>query len=139
MMKQAVALAAGSQQPLEPDRRSLTPFRHRLRLIPSSRLNVESETCDRCIAAPTVCVVVASDRIRSLVTYLSHTAFFHSNERIAPSNRGIKHLVDERGDFGDHQGASLICRRGRHSGRRWGRQRLADCSPSWRPACYFEE
>ena len=26
------------------------------------------------------------------VTYLSHTASFHSNERIAPSNRGIKHL-----------------------------------------------
>ena len=30
--------------------------------------------------------------MRSLVTYLSHTASFHSNERIAPSNRGIKHL-----------------------------------------------
>ncbi|RYF10127.1 MAG: hypothetical protein EOO77_22195 [Oxalobacteraceae bacterium] len=26
------------------------------------------------------------------VTYLSHTASFRSNERIAPSNRGIKHL-----------------------------------------------
>ena len=26
------------------------------------------------------------------MTYLSHTASFHSNERIAPSNRGIKHL-----------------------------------------------
>jgi len=29
------------------------------------------------------------------VTYLSHTASFHSNERIAPSNRGIKHLGRE--------------------------------------------
>ncbi|WP_206069720.1 hypothetical protein, partial [Novosphingobium olei] len=27
------------------------------------------------------------------MTYLSHTASFHSNERIAPSNRGIKHLA----------------------------------------------
>ncbi len=27
------------------------------------------------------------------VTYLSHTASFHSNEGIAPSNRGIKHLT----------------------------------------------
>jgi len=26
------------------------------------------------------------------MTYLSHAASFHSNERIAPSNRGIKHL-----------------------------------------------
>jgi hypothetical protein len=26
------------------------------------------------------------------MTNLSHTASFHSNERIAPSNRGIKHL-----------------------------------------------
>ena len=26
------------------------------------------------------------------MTYLSHTASFHSNEGIAPSNRGIKHL-----------------------------------------------
>ena len=26
------------------------------------------------------------------MTYLSHTAAFHSNERIAPANRGIKHL-----------------------------------------------
>ena len=25
------------------------------------------------------------------MTYLSHTASFHSNERIAPSNHGIKH------------------------------------------------
>jgi hypothetical protein len=28
-------------------------------LIPSSRLSVESEACDRCIAALTACVVVA--------------------------------------------------------------------------------
>ena len=28
------------------------------------------------------------------MTNLSHTASFHSNERIAPSNRGIKHLAD---------------------------------------------
>jgi hypothetical protein len=27
------------------------------------------------------------------VTYLSHNASFHSKEKIAPSNRGIKHLV----------------------------------------------
>jgi hypothetical protein len=29
------------------------------------------------------------------MTYLSHTASFHSNERIAPSDRGIKHLGGE--------------------------------------------
>ena len=29
------------------------------------------------------------------VTYLSHVASFHSVERIAPSNRGIKHLAME--------------------------------------------
>jgi hypothetical protein len=28
------------------------------------------------------------------MTNLSHTASFHSNERIAPSNRGIKHLEE---------------------------------------------
>jgi hypothetical protein len=32
------------------------------------------------------------------VTYLSHTASFHFNERIAPSNRGNEHL--ERDDIG---------------------------------------
>jgi hypothetical protein len=28
------------------------------------------------------------------VKYLSHNASFHSKEKIAPSNRGIKHLGD---------------------------------------------
>jgi len=32
------------------------------------------------------------------MTYLSHTASFPSNERIAPSNRGIKHLKLGRGN-----------------------------------------
>ncbi|WP_373288764.1 transposase [Croceicoccus mobilis] len=31
------------------------------------------------------------------VTNLSHMASFHSNERITPSNRGIKHLVEVGG------------------------------------------
>jgi len=37
-----------------------------------------------------------SDGVRgrgAAVTYLSHNASFHSKEKIAPSNRGIKHLV----------------------------------------------
>lgn len=38
-------------------------------------------------------MVVASDRMRPLMTNLSHAASFHANERIAPGNRGIKHLV----------------------------------------------
>jgi len=29
------------------------------------------------------------------VTYLSHASSFHSNERITPSNRGIKHSHGE--------------------------------------------
>ncbi len=58
-----------------------------LGLIPSSRLSVASEACDM--------LYCCSDGVRGRgapVTYLSHTASFHSNERIAPSNRGIKHL-----------------------------------------------
>ena len=37
-----------------------------------------------------------SDGVRgrgAAVKYLSHNASFHSKEKIAPSNRGIKHLV----------------------------------------------
>lgn len=74
------------------DHRLLTPFCHRLRVDPSSRLSVESKACACCTAALTACVV-ASDRMRSLVTYLTHTALFHSTERIAPSDRGSKHLT----------------------------------------------
>jgi len=41
------------------DGRSLAPLGYRLRVIPSSRLNVAGEACNRCIAARTACVVVA--------------------------------------------------------------------------------
>jgi transposase len=44
-------------------------------------------------------------------TYLSHTASFHSNERIAPSNRGIKQLGQTNGQkerSGRHQ-TRVIC------------------------------
>jgi len=33
------------------------------------------------------------------MTYLSHAASFHSNERIAPANRGIKHLSSGAYEF----------------------------------------
>ena len=41
------------------------------------------------------------------VTYLSHAASFHSNERIAPSNRGIKHLADVSAAIRAEQARSL--------------------------------
>jgi hypothetical protein len=43
-------------------------------------------------------VDAGSEQRIALGRYLPHTASFHSNERIAPSNRGIKHLVGPRAD-----------------------------------------
>ena len=40
-----------------------------------------------------------SDGVRgrgAAVKYLSHNASFHSKEKIAPSNRGIKHLAESK-------------------------------------------
>jgi hypothetical protein len=76
-------------------------FRHFatvLGLMPSSRLSCASEACDhsghplnRWRAGPHYC---NSDGVRGRgapVTNLSHSASFQSSDRIAPSNRGIKH------------------------------------------------
>jgi transposase len=37
------------------------------------------------------------------VTNLSHNASFHSNERITPSNRGIKQWRDAPAEYGPHK------------------------------------
>ena len=69
-------------------------FRHFatvLGLIPSSRLSCASEACpyrDIALQCP------AGQRDRGApVTNLSHAASFHSFERIAPSNHGIRYLM----------------------------------------------
>jgi len=44
-----------------------------------------------------------SDCVRgrgAAMTYLSYSASFHSKEQIAPSSRGIKHLVQQRSVYG---------------------------------------
>src|ERR1041384_1746913 len=69
------------------DRRPLTPLRHRLGVDPQ----LTAQRRERSLRSLYCC----SDGVRGRgapVTYLSHMASFHSNERIAPSNRGIKHL-----------------------------------------------
>ncbi len=67
----------------------LAPFCDRLRVDPQ----LSAQRRERSLRSLYCC----SDGVRGRgapVTYLSHTASFHSNERIAPSNRGIKHLGD---------------------------------------------
>jgi hypothetical protein len=62
----------------------LPPFRHSLGVDPPAQRRERSLRSLYC----------CSDGVRGRgapVTYLSHMASFHSNERIAPSNRGIKH------------------------------------------------
>src|ERR1041384_5074959 len=74
------------------DRRPLTPLRHRLGVDPQ----LTAQRRERSLRSLYCC----SDGVRGRgapVTYLSHTASFHSNERIAPSNRGIKQLVRVHG------------------------------------------
>ena len=69
------------------DRRPLPPFRHRLGVDPK----LPAQRRERSLRSLYCC----SDGVRGRggpVTYLSHMASFHSKERIAPSNRGIKHL-----------------------------------------------
>jgi len=68
------------------DRRSLTPFRDRFRVDPQ----LPAQRRERSLRSLYCC----SDGVRGRgapVTSLSHAASFHSDERIAPSNRGIKH------------------------------------------------
>ena len=65
----------------------LTPLRHRLGIDPQ----LTAQLRERSLRSLYCC----SDGVRGRgapMTYLSHTASFHSNERITPSNRGIKHL-----------------------------------------------
>src|SRR4051812_25467908 len=70
------------------DCRPLTPLRHRLGIdnqLSAQRREPSLRTLYRC-----------SDSVPcrgAPVTYLTHTASFHSNEKIAPSDRGIKHLA----------------------------------------------
>ncbi|QUT05569.1 hypothetical protein KFK14_21845 [Sphingobium phenoxybenzoativorans] len=70
------------------DRRPLAPLHHRLGIdaqLPAQRR-------ERSLRSLYCC----SDGVRGRgapVTYLSHSASFHSNERITSSNRGIKHLA----------------------------------------------
>ena len=69
------------------DRRPLPPFRHRLGVDPK----LPAQHRERSLRSLYCC----SDGVRGRgapMTYLSHMASFHSNEGIAPSNRGIKHL-----------------------------------------------
>lgn len=77
------------------DRRSFTPLRHCLGVDPQ----FPAQRRERSLRSLYCC----SDGVRGRgapVTYLSHMASFHSNERIAPSNRGIKHLVLAGGNQG---------------------------------------
>lgn len=70
------------------ERRPLRHFATVLVVIPYSRLSAESQACGRCIAARSMCVVVALPSRTSPVWLPS----FRSHERIAPSNLGIQHL-----------------------------------------------
>ena len=69
------------------DCRPLAPLRDRLRVDPQ----LPAQRRERSLRSLYCC----SDGVRGRgapVTNLSHMASFHSNERIAPSNRGIKQL-----------------------------------------------
>jgi hypothetical protein len=69
------------------NRRPLAPLRHGLGVDPQ----LSAQRRERSLRSLYCC----SDGVRGRgapVTYLSHNASFHSNERIAPSNLGIKHL-----------------------------------------------
>ena len=69
------------------DRRALAPLRNGLGID----TQLTAQLRERSLRSLYCC----SDGVRGRgapVTYLSHMASFHSNERIAPSNRGIKHL-----------------------------------------------
>jgi len=102
----AAVCAVGTPQPLPPrlgqyrrmrglrpglqilDRRPLPPLRDRLRVDPQ----LPAQRRERSLRSLYCC----SDGVRGRgapMTNLSHTASFHSNKRIAPSNRGIKHLA----------------------------------------------
>jgi hypothetical protein len=77
----------------------LTPLGYRFRIDPQ----LPAQRRERSLRSLYCC----SDGVRGRgapVTYLSHTASFHSNERIAPSNRGIKHLVSADPDNIDRLG-----------------------------------
>ena len=70
------------------DRRALAPLRHRLGID----AEFPAQLRERSLRSLYCC----SDGVRGRgapVTNLSHSASFHSCERIAPSNRGIKHLT----------------------------------------------
>ena len=72
------------------DRRPLAPLRDRLRVDPQ----LTAQRRERSLRSLYCC----SDGVRGRgapMTNLSHTASFHSDERITPSNRGIKHLGDQ--------------------------------------------
>jgi hypothetical protein len=66
----------------------LTPLRHCLGVDPK----LPAQLCERSLRSLYYC----SNGVRgpcAPVTYLPHSASFHSNERIAPSNLGIKHIA----------------------------------------------
>jgi hypothetical protein len=89
LLEERSVTGAACQLNLTPQflRAALRHFAAVLGLIPSSRLSVASEAGDM--------LYCCSDGVRGRgapMTNLSHTASFHSNERIAPSNREIKHL-----------------------------------------------
>ena len=67
---------------------SPAPLRYRLRVDPQ----LTAQRRERSLRSLYCCSDGVRGR-RAPVTNLSHTASFHSNERIAPSNRGIKHLA----------------------------------------------
>ena len=73
------------------NRRPFVPFRHRLLVDPK----LPAQRRERSLLLLYCC----SDGVRGRsapVTYLSHTACFHSNGSNAPLNRGIKHLLAAR-------------------------------------------
>src|SRR5690606_3534460 len=70
-----------------PDRRTLAPLRNGLGV----EAQLPAQLRERSLRSLYCC----SDSVRgrgASVTNLSHRASFHSKERIAPSNHGIKHL-----------------------------------------------
>ena len=85
------------------DPNALAPLRHRLGVCAGSRLSCASEACDHsgCPSNqwrghPHYC---CSDVMRgrgAAMTSLSHSTSFDSCERIAPSNRGTRHLRPQR-------------------------------------------
>jgi len=77
----------------------LEPLRHRLGIdpqLPAQRRERSLRSLYCCSDDVRWSLRQAQDRRGAPVTYLSHTASFHSDERIAPSNRGIKHLGYQR-------------------------------------------